>query len=274
MRKKIKYFISFYIAVFIISSCQKVITIDLNSTNIKLAIEGNVSDQAGTYSVQLSQTVNYDQYNVFPAVTGATVNISDNVGNSETLIETTPGMYVTSSLVGTVGRTYNVSVTSGGKNYITSSLMANPVAIDTIIVDSTGVFGTGGQQSTTNKKVRTVRVKFKDPAGINNYYRLIETVNGKAKTNIYITSDNLRDGIQISTTLSRDTTVHKGDSVGVMLLCIDKYVYTYFRTLNQISGGGTGLQTSTPDNPTTNFSNSPLGYFSANAIKSKKVKVL
>ena len=260
--------------VLIIISCQKVITIDLNSANIKLVIEGNVSDQAGTYSVQLSQTVNYDQYNVFPAVTGATVNISDNVGNSETLIESTPGIYVTSTLQGTVGRTYNISVTTNGKNYIANSSMASPVAIDTIIVDSTVVFGTGGQQATANKKVRTVRVKFKDPTGINNYYRLIEIVNGIAKTNIYITSDNLRDGTQITTTLSRDTTVHKGDSVGVMLLSIDKYVYTYFRTLNQISGSGGGFQTATPDNPTTNFSNGSLGYFSAHAIRSKKVKVL
>ena len=62
-------------------SCQKVIDVDLNSSSPHIVIEGYISDQPGPYWVRISQTVNYNQPNTFPPVSGATVTLSDNIGS-------------------------------------------------------------------------------------------------------------------------------------------------------------------------------------------------
>ena len=273
MGQKKKHIILFSIVTLTVSSCTKEINIDLNSVNPQLVVEGNISDQSGPYLVKLSQTVNYNQDDTFPAVSGAIIKITDNTGNSETLTEISSGNYYTSALQGTIGRAYNISITRNGKSYSGTSLMPVPVTIDTILVDTTNSGGFRGGSRGNRKNTKTVHVKFNDPAGIANYYRFIELVNNIAKTDIFITSDNLRDGTNIDFTLSRDTTIHAGDSVAVLLQSIDKKVYEYFRTLDQIASGGGGFRASTPDNPTSNLTNSALGYFNAFSVKSKKTRI-
>ena len=91
-------------------SCQKIIQVDLNSSAPKVVIEGSINDQPGPHIVKVSKTVNFDQTNVFPGVTGATVTISDDAGNTETLAEAAPGIYQASVITGVAGRTYTLSV--------------------------------------------------------------------------------------------------------------------------------------------------------------------
>jgi hypothetical protein len=255
-----------------VSACQKVINVNLRNVSPQIVIDGSIVNQSGPFSILITQTVNYDQDNIFPFVNGAQVNISDNAGNSENLQPSTPGSYVTSTLTGVPGRAYTLMVNAFGKNYSATSVMPNPVPIDTIIIDTTGVGGFGGGFGPAHAKSKTVKVLFHDPAGVSNYYRFVETVNNIPKTNIFIVSDNLQDGIQITRNLSRDTTILHGDSVAVQLYSIDKNVYEYYRTLNLIIQGGGGFQTSTPGNPTTNLNNNALGYFSACSVTRKAIK--
>jgi hypothetical protein len=255
-----------------LSSCKKIINVDLNSAAPQLVVEGTVTDQPGPYTVKLSQSVNFSDDNVFPALSGAHIILNDNAGNSETLIETSPGNYTSSTLIGTPGRAYTILITANGKNYSATSTMPLAVNIDTILVDTTshGGFGGGGHTKKT-----TIDVLFHDPVRIANYYRLVEVVNGIQKNNnISIVSDNLQDGTIINRNLSaNDTSLHSGDSVTVFLQSIDKNVYEYFRTLRQIVNEGGGFQPSTPGNPTTNLNNNALGYFSACAVRSKKIVI-
>jgi len=254
----------------ITSACQKVINIDLNSAAPQIVIIGTVTDQTGPYTVTLSQTVNFSDDNIFPAVSGAKVIISDNVGNAETLVETSAGNYTSSTIQGVAGRTYSISVTSNGKSYNAISTMPSAVAIDSLTIDSTGSKGGFGKSGTKNK---SVNVLFRDPSGVANYYRFVEIVNGIQKNDFFITSDKFKDGANVNYNISiRDSTLYSGDSVTVILQSIDVNVYEYFRTLLQTSTGS-GLQTSTPGNPTTNLSNNALGYFSACAVRSKKILI-
>ncbi|MDB5274831.1 MAG: hypothetical protein JWO58_3198 [Chitinophagaceae bacterium] len=268
---KSKYLVHFVCALTLIgtlSSCQKVIDVDLNSASPQIVIVGEVTDQSGPYVVTLSQTVNFSDANVFPTVSGAQVIIRDNAGNSETLTETSPGTYKTSTLQGTVGRAYSISVASQGNNYDATSVMPAAVAIDSLYIDSTSSSGFGNSK----KKNKSVRVLFTDPASIENYYRFVEVVNGVAKPDFFITSDRFKDGSQINYKLSvSDSTLNSGDLVTVTLQSIDKNTYEYFRTLNQVASGGSFQ--STPGNPTTNLSNNALGYFSACGIRSKSIVV-
>ena len=272
--KKIIFFL--FIICSVLASCTKVVNIDLNSANPSIVVDAEITDQPGPYTVNLTQTVNFSDNNVFPGVTGATVVISDNAGNTETLTETGSGNYVAAHLQGTSGRAYHISITSNGKNYTAISTMPAPVALDSVIADTSsrtrgGGFGGGGGGNTTPVVGVSVHAVFTDPAGVANYYRLIECVNRVPNyKNISIVSDQGQDGAIISKNIvRRDTTIHKGDTISVILESIDANVYEYYRTLAQITKQQTGIQTTVPGNPTTNLSNNALGFFSAYAIRTK-----
>jgi hypothetical protein len=247
-------------------SCQEVIQVDLNSASPNLIIDACVSDQQGPYSVVLSQTVAFDLNNTFPPVTGAFVVISDNAGNVDTLTENTPGTYLTSNMRGIPGRTYTITVKSNNKVYTAISTMPLPVTVDTII-----------SKNRFDTKYKVLSVSFTDPKGIDNYYRLLEKITyylPDPKRIILptlgtVSTDNLMDGtkITVSPGLNQPELVI-GDSVLVSLECIDKNVYTYFRTALQ-----RGNQSTTVSNPLSNISNGALGYFSAYTVRYYKVLV-
>ena len=261
------------------SSCTKVIKVDLNSASPNIVVDAEVTDQAGPYTFNLTKTVNFSDDNVFPALSGAAVVLSDNAGNSETLTEINPGNYVTSHIQGIIGRTYNLSITANGKNYTATSTMPAGVPLDSVVADTTSPhrsFGFGGNNSsTTTSTAVTIRAVFTDPKGVANYYRLIEFVNGVGNySSINVISDQGQDGALITeTVVRRDTSLHAGDLVNIVLESIDVNVYEYFRTFKQVTRAQTGIQVTVPGNPTTNLSNNALGFFSAHALRSMYVIV-
>jgi hypothetical protein len=258
-----KFSIIFLMMISLISiSCEKIVNIDLNSSSPHIVIEGSISDQEGPYFVKLSQTVNFDETNVFPPIVGANVVISDNLGNSESLIETLPGTYKTIGLQGVPGRTYTLTVTAGGKEYVSTSTMPYPVNIDSLSVQNQ-IFG--------RNQMKVINVRFKDSANVKNYYRFVEVRNGVPQKFIFLYDDRLQDGSQITSSLfAGEDTLRTGDSVRVLLQCIDQGVFDYFRTIRQASGGG-GPQAASPANPLSNISNGALGYFDAYAVRSKLI---
>ena len=267
-------FILILISVVSFSSCQKVVNIDLNSSAPQIVIEGEVSDQPGPYTVVLTKTVNYDQSNTFPPVQGASVTINDDAGNSELLIEASPGVYKTINLQGVVGRTYTLNVVADNKDYQAVSKLNSPVNIDTLDAENASGFGGGGGGGgNSGPKSKVVIAKFTDPIGIVNYYRFMESINGITTTSINITSDNLRDGTLIEQRLrtNSDFKILPFDSVSIQLRSIDFGVFEYFRTFNRTGGGA--FNSSTPANPSSNISNGALGYFSAYSVKSKSIVI-
>jgi hypothetical protein len=243
-------------------SCEKVVDIDLNSSSPRIVIEGSISDSLGPYYVQLSQTVNFDQPNTFPSVTGAEISMSDNLGNSELLFETIPGTYKTSSMQGVPGRTYTLDVIVDGKEYVAISTIPSPVDIDSLSLQN---------QSFSGNRTKIITVHFQDPVNIKNYYRFVEVKKGIEQNFIFLYDDRVQDGSPISSNLFADEdTLRTGDTVRVVLQGIDKGAYDYFRTMSQAGGGG-GSQAASPANPVSNFSNGALGYFSAFAARSKLI---
>jgi hypothetical protein len=238
-------------------SCQKVIDLKLNTSSPQIVIEGNVYDQPGPDTVRISKSVNFDSTNVFPAVSGATVIIDDNAGNSETLTEIYPGTYITSSLRGIPGRTYTLSVQTGEETFTANSTMPTAVAIDSVYLENSWF---------TNQQVN---IEFKDPPNVTNYYRLIEFVNNVQVENFFVTNDKLNNGEMITYTIWNDTNrLKSGRIVTIWLECIDESVYNYFRTASL-----NGEQTISPSNPLSNISKGALGYFNACTVRKKSIIV-
>ena len=235
----IKSVILFATAIFFFSACEKVITIDLNSTSPKVVVEGDITNEHGPYTIKLSSTANYYQPNIFPPVTGAIVTVSDDAGNLETLAEVIPGSYQTSHLQGTPGRTYFLKIVANGTTFTASSTMPPPVPIDSV----------NFTLSTRNNTYRTV-CKFPDPVGIENYYRLQMNSNDTFAldtTNVRILKDGLADGQELS--ISYRTKLLLGDTVIVRLDCIDYKAYEFFLTLPRVSGGLGSILAAPPANP-------------------------
>ncbi len=249
-----------FICALFVTSCQKVININLNSASPAIVIVGNINDQPGPYTVTLNQTVNFSDPNSFPPVSGAFISIADNAGNTDTLVETIPGTYHTKKIMGVAGRTYNLTVIANGQTYTSSSTMPQAVTFDTLVVTQQIGF------RDTNLYPQAI---FLDPASVINYYHFVETRNDSVVTRIFITSDKYTNGRYIQYTLRSDTALAVGDSVKVEMQCIDEGTYQYFSTFREASGN-TNV---TPYNPVSNISNNALGYFSAHTSRYKTIKV-
>ena len=103
-----------------------------------MVVEGVLTNGKGPFTIRLStsRSFNTESGSFRPPVTGATVTISDDKGNSERLLEALPGVYQTDPLgiQGVPGNTYTLSiVTEAGINYLsTPQKMPEPVAIQAL----------------------------------------------------------------------------------------------------------------------------------------------
>jgi len=236
-------------------SCQKVIQLNLNTSPTQIVIQGNVYDQAGPDTVKITNSVRFDQSNVYPAVTGAKVTISTNLGESEVLTEITSGVYITSKLPGVPGRTYTLTVVTAGQTYTSISTMPYAVKIDSIYL-----------KNSTFGKNKEATIKFQDPANVKNYYRVIEFVNNVKQNQFNVINDKVFEGkitnYVIRGAVDKDIALKTGDKVSVWLESLDPDAYEYFRTAITDS-----RESATPTNPVSNINNSALGYFNACSVR-------
>ena len=251
----------------LLSSCEKVVYIDLNTSNPRPVVEADITDQAGPYTVKLSRSVNYYDSNVFPPITDATVSITDNAGNSELLRQTTDGIYQTKALQGIPGRTYTLKIFYNGNEYDAISTMPDPVAIDSV-----GITKNSSGGNNRNNPGYSVTAFFNDPAGKTNYYRLqlsSNDTNAIDQTRYRLASDKLTDGSEMSITYN--TKLLPNDSLTVRLGSVDKSSYDFLTTFRNVVGGSTGFLSAPPSNPVTNITNGGLGYFAAYPVSIREL---
>lgn len=252
-----KRLILFSILIAVISaSCTKNIHLNLQNASGLLVIEANINDQPGPYTVLLSSTITfYDTDKVVP-VSGGRIILSDDVGNRDSLLEVKPGVYRTTSIAGVVGRTYHLSVNSGGKLYEGYSTINPPVSIDSL-----GVFN----QSFFGRTQTRAAIEFHDPGSVTNYYNGVLYVNHNKQYKLNPINDNLSNGsITLSILRADSSGFNLHDTLQAELDAIDQPMYNYYNSLNSST---LSSQTAAPANPVTNISNNALGYFSAYAAK-------
>ncbi len=251
-------------------SCQQVVSIDLNTANPQIVIEGVVKDQPGPYEVIIGRTGSYfDTSLVTPPVSDALVTMSDGLGHRDTLQESVPGTYRTSTIEGLPGTTYSLSVLEGGKQYDAVSFMPAKVTIDSLYATPRREFdGDRGYD---------IYVLFKDPPQTGNYYR----INVRSSSSISSDSidgrryrlfdDRLTNGNEMNVRIRAGRNVSAGDTITIELLAIDKATYEYFNTLGNILSSDRSPTALSPANPNTNLNNSALGYFAAYTIDTKRI---
>ena len=253
----------------LLASCEKVISPNLNTVAKKYVIEGNISNEPGGCQVKITQTKNFAENNDFAGVSGAIVTVSDNGGAPITLSESSQGTYSANSVSGTPGHTYTLTAKLNGETFTSSSTMPVQVSLDTLYVEDKVLFG-------DTRKVAAM--KYKDPAGKGNAYHFIQYKNNVRESTVFVTNDDYTDGNTVTTELlyfdnndDDDTKkIKTGDTIKVIMECIDTPVYTYWFSIDGATGASNNA---TPANPVSNITGGALGYFSAHTVQAKSVSV-
>lgn len=243
-----------------VPACKKVIQVDLHSVAPQLVIEGDVTNGPAPYYVHISRTVDFSAANDFPPVTNAVVRLTDTTnGISDSMIQTSPGLYKSVEVGGVQHHTYMLQVSVDGKQYMALSTMPGIVHLDSVTFAQNIGFD--------NKLEINAVAAFQDPPGPGNYYQFTESLDGRVIPDIFVFEDRLSDGRYISYPLYNDSSyLQPGDTLTVTMNCIDKNNYNYFFQLMNVAGNN-NFQSATPTNPISNLSNGALGYFSAHTTQ-------
>ncbi|MGE5395440.1 MAG: DUF4249 domain-containing protein [Candidatus Saccharibacteria bacterium] len=267
MVKSLTYLIGTLLILLGFSSCEKVIPIDLADTKEAIVIEAQVTNTSMPFTVKISKTAPYFGSASNKPVTGAKVSIKSEKGKLKYFTEVAPGLYTYAKTPAFPNILYILTVEYDGVTYTAQSFMNESVSISDISLsyfDGLGLLESGYRITTF----------IRDPADVENYYRIKYFVNGKASTSqsgISLYSDLLFNGKGIGLG-QRSLVFKKTDTVTVELQSIDKAAYDYFSTLESISGLDL-MQTVSPANPISNFNNGALGYFSAYTLDRKTIVI-
>jgi hypothetical protein len=240
-----------------LTSCEKVIDINIKDADKKLVIEGSVANLPEYNYVKLSFTKGFSSTADYENASGAVVFITDEDGNEYTLTETEPGMYTNPSLIGQAYQNYSLRVEWEGNSYTASAFLPGNTPIDTLFsANLDGAFTGGGYAAFCY---------FTDKANETNYYRIRTYENGIRQSALYIENDQLRNGIFTGVPLFGNS-FSLNDTAVIQLMEVDEKVYTYFKSLADITNPQN--QPAAPGNPLTNISGGALGVFAAYNIES------
>lgn len=256
-----RYLAGLFILGLLLSSCEKVIDVDLNDAEQKLVIEAVVSNDTAQNYVNLSLSGGFYTTNNFTAVEGAVVVIEDGNGNNYPMSELTPGVYTNSSLVGEHNTSYTLTVSYDNQTYTATTVIPSAVNIDTLEYEFVPA-------SSFADEGAILFANFTDPANETNYYRFKITDNGNIDNAWYLRDDGFVNGLE-TTYAFFQRSFDDNDFVEVEMIGVDATVFRYFEGLEDISTG----QGAAPGNPTSNIQGDALGFFGGYSVDKKSVLI-
>ena len=267
-------FISIFLSLLYVSCFRDVILLDLEGLEAPVVIESIVSNYYDSHWALVSRPVAFDEPFDFISVQDARVIISDDAGNSEQLAQGDSSViYWTETMEGVPGRTYTLSVTVDGIEYMASSTMPEPLQLDTVSLIPV-----------PNTDHYNLSYEFTDPAGIENYSRISVYRNGILEHD-YLFHDDFRDG-EIFESEELGLWIHPTETVVVATISFDRAMFDFLSGLQDIDDHIEDLTFDfswdpmeddyDPElpffvpkilaNPKSNLSNGALGYFCAQSI--------
>ncbi len=113
----------------------------INEQKELLVVEGLITDQPGADTIKLSKSLPFGKKSEASPVTGCSVSISNDLGNTSVCKEVYVGIYITdsSTFKGEIGRTYTLQIrTVNGENYESIPMEMKPVPpIDSVYYEKT-----------------------------------------------------------------------------------------------------------------------------------------
>jgi len=257
-----------------LTSCTERIDIELDDSFTRLVVYGAITTDTTRHYVELSTTSSYYYNEAAPPVTGASLEISDDLGNTVSLTEVEPGKYATSPLFfALAGRTYTLRIElaeeiNGNKTYMAAS------AVNTIYpIDSIGLVY---QPDWGEKGFYEVTCYYQDPPS-KDFYMFNIFKNGEMLTdtisNRFVSADdfyngNYTNGIGVgylNQAYKREILI-AGDTITFQGCNITEEYYNFIVTLQSETGYQNPLFSGPPANVKGNISNGAVGFFAAYGV--------
>lgn len=252
-------------AVLSIYSCTERIELELNDdNNRRLVVDAWFTSINKQHEVRLTETTSYYAPEEAPKVSGAVVKITG-PDVEETLIEEEPGVYRTSSIAGTIGNTYTLTIEHDGETYEASGFMRDCAPIDAVMVEfeeaEGDVFDFDGWY--------VVHIDTQELPGLGDDYMWLTYINGEplrdTLSEIVFVTDQFYDGLYIEEAdieyLESPGEASAGDVVRIEQLNIGRAGFEVLNGIMNETQWNGGLFDAPPANVATNISGGALGFF-------------
>ena len=245
----------FLVCTYGLYACETIIDVDLNTADPKTVVDAALCMQDDEHAIILTTSGRFQDGQGLAGISSANILIDDGNGQTATFTEEFPGYYTLNTYPLTAGLTYQLTVQNGDETITASSKLPQRVEIDSIYFEKSFFPTPEGEE-----QEYMVHVVFQDPPEVDNYYRILATVNDTLQRRKSVTTDELTNG-QVRDYIYFGSDIYLGDTVVVELWTINEQSYQFYNTLGDILSSGGGFASSTPYNPITNLS-SGLGHFS------------
>jgi len=231
-------------------SCEEVIEVNLKNESPKVVIESFITNVDNPFMVKITKSQGFFDQSKFSTVKNASVQLQY-LSVKENLIEKGGGYYISSKTKAISGQAYILKITAEGGTFDATVELPNPVPIDTVYF----------QPSVFQTDSLNIFIGFRDPAMIENYYRIRLYRNRRYAVNDYfLMTDAFSDGEKMVAPIYYRNFA-PGDSVIVELLNLDRSTWRYFKGISESILQGVNSQA--PGNPPSNITGGALGIFGA-----------
>ena len=260
--KNFKY-ICLLIATIILTGCEEVVDVDLDTAEPRLVVDAFIKFERGTtgneQTIKLTTTTGFYEPEV-PAAFGATVFVTDTDNNLVFNFVETPGTgeYICLDFEPILNTNYTLTVVYNDETYTASEKLLPVPAIDFIEQKNDGGF--------TGEDIE-IRTFFTDDGTTNDFYLIRYDASFAAIPDFEATDDEFYQGNQFSDFYFNEE-MESGATLDITLHGISQQYFNYMTILIGISGGGGGPFGATPVKirgnivNTTDEDNYALGYFS------------
>lgn len=272
---RILYIIAF-LSIFIFSSCQDVIELDIPESEKRLVVDSWLSNVQNIQTVKLKYTGPYFDSTAIPVVSGATVTIYDNQGNVFNMTEGEAGSYH-NDFIPQVGSFYTLEIeTPDGEKFI-----SNPEKMEAV-PEMEELYYEYKEKTLFDEEGYYVFIGFNDPEGVMNFYRWKLYLNDELKNapfDLIISDDGLYDGAEVYDVQYNEDPLIPGDKVKIEMYSLTKEAYNYLNLVREQITSGRGLFDAPPAVVKGNMKkvNNPdeivLGYFGVSEVDTKEIVI-
>lgn len=253
--------------VFLLTSCEEVIDVDLNTAPPQLVIDAPIywdkNSDGKLQTITISKTSDYFK-NEIQIVTGSNVSITNSKGDVFVFTDNNNGTYVCNNFVPEINESYTLTVIYNGITYqATEKMIAAPIINSIEDIQTNGFAG---------NEVTEVKIKFNDPKEVKNFYLTGAKPASKPFFEYGVQNDQFTDGNEMFE-LYRDNEIKANETVNIIQAGISEGYYNYLKVLLSIAGSSGGGPFSTPSATVkgniinqTDKNKNPLGYFRASQI--------
>ena len=248
-----------FLLVLLVSSCEEVVNLDLETGEAKIVIDAeirwNKETSGNEQTIKISKMAPYYSTTT-PKVSGANVRVENSDGDIFTFTETVPGSYVCTDFVPVLNMDYTLFVEVEGKNFTAVEKMISVTPINRIeqkyIPD------------VASSDLLVFEMFFNDPEDQVNYYLTELSTDLEVFPILALSIDEFTNGNEMSVQYS-DEDLKPGKTIGILHRGISENFYNYMNLIMEASGGNPFA--TTPGNIRGNIVNTndskdfALGYF-------------